>query len=125
MIAFDEGRILEVRDEIQYKERSGSSLITDAVITSINLDPGGKTTTVQLNNGDKILNSLHLVQRITMCSVLTKRVQCNPVSEWKELHTIHMNPGTVPESGTFDILHAQTECEDDMRRPPMKITVPN
>ena len=24
-----------------------------------------------------------------------------------------MNPGTVPESGTFDILHGQTECEDD------------
>jgi len=107
------GNIIEVGDEIQYKERSGSSLINDAVITSINLDPGGKTTTVQLNNGDKIINSLHLVRRITMRSVLTKRVQYNPISEWKELHTIHMNPGTVPESGTFDILNAQTECEDD------------
>ena len=55
------GNILEVGDEIQYKLRSVSSLITDAVITLINLDPGGKTTTVQLNNGDKIIDSLHLV----------------------------------------------------------------
>jgi hypothetical protein len=113
--------IFEVGDEIQYKlrvlsselERSDSSLITDDVMTLINLEPDGKTTTVQLNNGDKIINSLHLVRRITMRSVLPNRVKYSPISEWKELHTIRMNPGTVSDSGAFDILNARIECKDD------------
>ena len=61
--------IFEVGDEIQYTlrvlsnelERSDPSLITDAVITLINLGMDGKTTFFQLNNGNNIINSLHLV----------------------------------------------------------------
>ena len=61
--------IFEVGDEIQYKLRdlsyepkqSNQSIITNAVTTSINLETDGKTTTVQLNNGGKIINYLHLV----------------------------------------------------------------
>ena len=109
---------------IQYKlrvlsnepEGSNPSLITDAVITLINLELDGKTTSVQLNNGNKIINSLHLIRMVTMRLFITNRIQYNPISEWKELHTIHMNPGTVPDSSTFNILDTRRECEDNNKR---------
>ena len=48
-----------------------------------------------------------------MRSCLTNRVQYKPILEWKELHNINMNPSTVPDSSTFEILNTGRECEDD------------
>ena len=61
--------IFEVGDAIQYKlrvlsnatEGSDLSLVTNDVITSINLKLDGRMTSVQLNNGDKIIYSICLV----------------------------------------------------------------
>ena len=62
-------KIFEVGDAIQYNlgvlcnwpEGSDLSLVTDDVVTSIDLEPDGKKMSVQLNNSSKIISSLHLV----------------------------------------------------------------
>ena len=63
-----------------------------ASIIGLRLEEDGITTTVKLDTGDKIINSLHLVRRVSMRTIGTSEVIWNPINEWKELSNMYMNP---------------------------------
>ena len=89
---------IEVGDTIQYKSRFplGQSecdeCITEARVAVIRLELDCVTKKVLLNNGDTIINSLHLVQRISMMNIYTGQPLWNPIKDWFELSNFYMFP---------------------------------
>ena len=90
--------MLQFGDLVEYKLRvpvSGmlpSSLPQRGIVQSIKLQSDNKTKTVTLNNGDRLVSTLHMVRRISMRTLDTNQVLWNPVPTWKHLAELHLEP---------------------------------
>ena len=69
-----------------------SHFIQRAVVIDIRAELDGKTHTVVLNNGDTLINSLHMVRRVAGMDPFTKESIWNPLREWKNLSEFYMTP---------------------------------
>ena len=111
--------ILELGDLVEYKLRRAagsteeSHLKMTATVIGIRLEEDGITTTAKLDNGDKLVNSLHLVRRVSMRTIGTSEPIWNPILDWKELSNMYMNPNEFAEQPCEDTSeeHAPTTNE--------------
>ena len=83
--------IIEVGDVIDYRLRA-SKLIIRATVVAIVLAEDEVTKTLKLNNGDRVIDSLHLVRRVSMRNIHTNEPMWNPIRSWKELSSVYMYP---------------------------------
>ena len=107
--------MIDVGDVIEYKFRTDmaigtltpDSFVRRATVVDIvevenhlsadSSSKSGTTLTLHLNNGERVINALHLVRRISMQCIHSNRPLWNPVRHWVELSSIYMNPSKVLE----------------------------
>ena len=115
--------IIEVGDVVDYRLRepvstsSDSNLAKRASVVAIRLVNDNLNTsdefapppmTVLLNNGDRIVDALHLVRRVSMRNIYTNEPMWNPVRVWRELRSMYMYP---TESNTTGVMYTETNIE--------------
>ena len=69
-----------------------SALVKRVSVVAIRLEENGLTKTVLLNNGDRIIQSLHQVRRVSMRSLTTNAPMWNPIPLWKDLSSMYLFP---------------------------------
>lgn len=118
--------ILEFGDVVEYKLRSrihqpmSSVLMKTATVTAIRLEADNVTKSVLLSNGDKLIGSLHMVRRISMRSLDSRKTLWNPIRTWKELHNIHLEPTehvNIPDNDAVNVSSAIGNTPTEMDHP--------
>ena len=121
---------IEVGDVIEYKPRNDIAfgaldpvcLVCRATVTEIveettgtsiddNAEPS-KVIRVFLDNNTTIVDSLHLVRRISMQCWRTNKILWSPPRHWKELSSLYMTPSKVNQPS--EIIH----MDDNANQPP-------
>lgn len=133
--------MIEVGDMIEYKLRTDLSIGTStpdsfvrrATVICIeeveNQNYSGQQSqsktslVVHLNNGEPIVNALHMVCRITMRCLHTGRPLWNPVRHWMELSSIHMSPSKVLKSPAA-VVDMNEACSPVAPRDQVGVTCP-
>ena len=113
--------IIEIGDTIEYCLRNPissdieSNLVNRATVIGIRVEnvtvsdeSAPPPMSVLLNNGDKIVDALHLVRRISMRNIYTNEPMWNPVRTWRELRSIYMYP---TESAMADVVYTDVNSE--------------
>ena len=110
--SIDAGDIIDYKIDVD--KIAVSEIVRRAVVTEIRLESDQLTHTIMLNNGDRLVHSLHMIRRVAMRNLLTGESMWNPIREWRELGSFHLHP-TVdaadedPTSTDPDLLQAEYE----------------
>ena len=108
---------LEKGDTIDYSLRlaqsgiAGTAFVRRATVVAIRLELD-KSTSVLLNNGDKLIDSLHRVRRVSMRNIYTGQPMWNPVRLWKDISSMYLHP-TDHASDPTGVYAAPPEDESD------------
>lgn len=78
--------------DIKLQTSTGDDLIQRAVVQGIRLEADGVTKSLVVSGGIKVVNSLHLIRRVTMRDISTKTPLWNPVPDWYPLSEFHLEP---------------------------------
>ena len=111
----DPGDVIEYKLNRPINDNDNDDCIIRATVAGIRLELDGKTKTVLLNNGDALVNSLHLVRRISMRNLYTGEIMWNPIRDWVALSSIHKHPTEDAADGPGKILLIDADDEDRQR----------
>ena len=89
---------IEVGDIVEYKTNASlggseeNEFIKRATVVAIRLELDQTTKALILNDGEKLVNSLHLVRRVSMKDIHTGEPLWNPIRDWFELSHFYLHP---------------------------------
>ena len=108
---------IEVGDIVEYVMNASvqgperNQLIKRATVVAIRLELD-KTKSIVLNTGDKIVNSLHLMRRVSMKDLNTGEALWNPIKDWFELSKFYLHPTEDAADGPTKSLEVQVSPDD-------------
>jgi len=111
------GDIVEHKTNSSLGDGDNDGCIRRATVIGIRLELDRVTKTVLLNNGDKLVNSLHVIRRISMRNVYNGEPQWNPVRDWMELSKLYMHPTEDAADGPQRPLEVEIDKKDKTANP--------
>jgi len=111
------GDIIKYKTNSSLGDSDNDGCICRATIIGICLELNRVTKTVLLNNGDKLVNSLHMIRRISMRNVYNGKPRWNPVRDWIELSKLYMYPTEDAAHGPQRLLKVELDEKDKTTNP--------
>ena len=117
--SIDAGDIIDYKIDVD--ENAASEIVRRAIVTEIRLESDQVTHTILLNNGERLVHSLHMIRRVAMRNLFTGESMWNPIREWRELGSFHLHPtvDASDEDPTLtdpDLLRAEYEHDLNQRK---------
>lgn len=93
-----------------------SKFIQRATVTAIRAELDGSTMTVQVNNGDRLVDSLHLVRRVAGRDPIHGNLIWNPLRDWHNLSRFFMVASEDAADGPDKPLDIEVDSGQKRRR---------
>ena len=102
--SIDCGDVVEYKLDTSEGNDDGDQCIRRAMVVAICLELDCRTKSILLNNGDRLVNSLHMVRRVSIQNIYTGEAMWNPGRDWVALPSIHKHPPVDAADGPGKLL---------------------
>ena len=118
----EKGDLIDYTLQISIGTGTEQDLVRRATVTGIRLELDETTKTVLLNNGDRIVGSLHKVRRVSMRNLYTEEAMWNPIRVWKSLSDMHLHPTEFASQENCNVPSPAANNEAEMDIAPEMVT---